>query len=964
MIFFLDNSSGPMQASRRRQPRAPPRAAGAGTTAANWLAIAAAGLGLLLAGCNGGPTPEPSRDCAYTGSDLLPLLSSSWQQVSVADGWGERWTAARKWVERQLVPHDQWVALGWCEFRQDHIDSAELAFEVAVGRVRHSADASTGLGYVALRRGNIADAVTRFSASLRHAPNSTDAIQGLTLALQRLPSGDPSATTALETARDLARVRPADKSLQYVVAMADRRSGGGGEMRLKPDVDAVRPEYFARAGDDYLEIRDQQGNWQPLFVKGINLGPARPGYFASEAPEDEATWETWLGMIADLGANAVRVYTLQPPAFYRALATHNGETGSRRLWLLQGVWADLPPQDNFDDAGYVSWFQAEIARVVDAVHGDLILEPERGNARGIYDADVSGDTLAWIVGREWEPFAVAAYEQRHPDHCSHPGRFVTVSSGHPMECWIAGILDYTAGYEARRHGQARPLTFANWPTLDPLFHPTESTRSEEDQLRHRLTGEPLPARTDLAWDDDAVSVDASLISGSQDFPAGIFASYHVYPNFPYFMNLDPTYAQVRDADGVNRYAGYLRALKAHHGRQPVLVAEFGMSTSRGTAHLQPEGLNHGGHDEAEAMRQTARLLDSISRERMAGGVAFEFMDEWFKGTWSTSPFEVPEENRPRWFNAESPEQSYGLFANRPASPVRVDGRADDWTALPALASATTAGEGWAGLESLGATYDSGWVYILIKTAGRGPVDWSRVAFSIGLDTYAPERGERRLPSPAACESASGMEFAVSLRGPGASELLVTPPYLVRSPAETGVSLPLLSPQEATGGFARPMLETNRERYGRDGTRFPAQRVAPGTLRFGSLDPSAPAFDTLTDVAVSDDGIIELRLPWALLNFGDPSSGQVLHNPAASGSFKTETTDRIFLLACAVDLSRPGAMIQLPARGAGPATLPLDAWVMPDFVLEPKYGIEKLRTAFGQIADRPPPLGRDRTDSSP
>lgn len=964
MIFLLDNESASRPASHRLRRRAPPRPAGVSTTAANWLAIAAANIGLLLAGCTSGSAPESDRGCAYTGADLLPLLSSNWQQVSAAGGWGDRWTAAQQWVERQLVPHDEWVALGWCEFRQDHIDTAALAFQVAIGRVRHSADASTGLGYVALRRGNVANAVTRFSASLRHAPKSTDAIQGLTLALQRLPSGDPSARTALETARDLTRLRPADKSVQYLVAMADRRSGGVGEIRLKPDVDAVQPEYFARAGNDYLEIRDQQGNWQPLFVKGINLGPAQPGHFASEAPEDEATWEAWLGMMADLGANAVRVYTLQPPAFYRALAAHNGQAGSRRLWLLQGVWANLPPEDNFDDADYVRWFQAEIARVVDAVHGDLILEPERGNARGIYDTDVSGDTLAWIVGREWEPFAVAAYEQRHPGNCSHPGHYVTVASGHPMECWIAGILDYTAAYEARRHGQARPLTFANWPTLDPLFHPTESTRSEEDQLRRRLTGAPLPARTDPAWDDDAVSVDATLISGTGNFPAGIFASYHVYPNFPYFMNLDPAYARVRDADGINRYAGYLRALKAHHGHQPVLVAEFGMSTSRGTAHLQPEGLNHGGHDEAEAMRQTARLLDSISRERMAGGVAFEFMDEWFKGTWSTSPFEVPEENRPRWFNAESPEQSYGLFANRPASPVRVDGRADDWTALPALASTTTTDAGWAGLESLGATYDSGWVYILIKTAGRGPIDWSRVAFSIGLDTYAPERGERRLPPPAACESASGMEFAVSLRGPGASEVLVTPPYVKRSPAETGVSLPLFSPLEATGEFARATLETNRERYARDGTRYPAQRVAPGLLRFGSLDPSAPAFNTLTDVAVSDDGIIELRLPWALLNFGDPSSGQVLHNPVASGGFKTGQTEQISLLACAVDLSRPAAMTQLPVQGAGPATLALGTWVMPDFVLEPKYGIEKLRTAFAQIADRPGPVSRDRMDPSP
>ena len=116
--------------------------------------------------------------------------------------------------------------------------------------------------------------------------------------------------------------------------------------------------------------------------------------------------------------------------------------------------------------------------------------------------------------------------------------------------------------------------------------------------------------------------------------------------------------------------------------------------------------------------------------------------------------------------------------------------------------------------------------------------------------------------------------------------------------------------------------------------------------------------------MSDDGVIELRLPWALLNFGDPSSGQVLHNPVASGGFKTEPTDRIGLLACALDLSRPRAMTQLPAQGAGPATLPLGAWVMPDFVLEPKHGIETLRAAFGQIADRPDPVGRGITEPSP
>jgi len=920
---------------------------------------------LLLGGCSGGSTPA-SKPCDQVEAEIGPLLSGSSTTLTQAQGWRGHWVAARMWVERQLVSHDEWVALGWCAFRRDHIDDAAGAFEVAIGRVRHSSDASTGLGYVALRRGDVGQAVTLFSAALRYAPDSRDARQGLTLALQRLSSGDPSAQAALETARSLARAKPDDRTTQYLVAMADRRSGGSGEIRLKADVNALQPEYFARAGSDYLEVRNDQGAWQPVFVKGVNLGPAQPGRFASEAPEDEQTWSGWLDMIAGLGANTVRVYTLQPPAFYRALAAHNAGADSRRLWLLQGVWADLPPNDDFDDSAYVASFESEIARVIDAVHGDLVYEPERGATRGIYDTDVSRDTLAWIVGREWEPFAVAAYEQLRPGPCSHAGRFVVVTQARAMECWIGRMLDYAAAYEARRDGQARPLTFANWPTLDPLAHPTETTRAEEDQLRHRLTGAPLPARKDRAWDDDAVSVDATRMSGSAGFPPGVFASYHIYPNFPYFMNLDPGYAAVQDDEGVNRYAGYLRALKAYHGHQPVLVAEFGMSTSRGVAHLQPDGLNHGGHDETEAMRDSARLLRTIDREGMAGGVAFEFMDEWFKGTWSTSPFEIPDEHRPRWFNAESPEQSYGLFANRPATPIRVDGDPADWAALPDLASVTapTAAGGWNAIESLRATYDAGWVYLLIRTTGRGPVDWSRVAYSIGLDTYDAARGERVLPAPASCESPSGIEFAVSLRGPGQSELLVTPPYVERHPAETGASLPLFSPLEPTGRFARPMLETNRERYARDGTVFPAQQVMPGRLRFGSLDPASAVFNTLTDVAVGDDGTIELRLPWALLNFADPSTGQVLHNPVASGSFKTATTDRIELTVCAADPMHPGITAQLPAPGALPASLRLQNWVMPDFVLEPKYGIESIRRAFAEIADRPGSQDRVSSDDSP
>jgi len=906
-----------------------------------------------LAGCSPTPLSQP-ESCDVLSKDVAPLLDTHWSDVSGASGVSGTWHAARLLIEKQLVTHDEWIGLGSCALRAGEIEQAGRAFLVASQRVRNSVDASVGLGHVALRSDRTGEAVDRFAFALRHAPSSIDGREGLQLALERLPVGDPAARVAVEALERLGSAKNVSDRDRYLLAMALRRAGDAGEIRRRTDRPAGEPGYWARVGADYLEVEDGQGNWQGVFVKGINIGPALPGKFASEPPEDEATWSAWLSDASELGANAIRVYTLQPPAFYRALAAHNEQRPENRLWLLQGVWADLPSNDDFDDVRYVSGFEREIARVIDAVHGDLILDPERGTARGVFDTDVSSSTLAWIVGREWEPFAVAGFLGHRPGTCQYAGQFVSVAQGNAMECWIGRMLDYAAGYEANRHNAMRPVTFANWPTLDPLHHPTEATRGEEDQLRHQLTGRPLPERTVPAWDDDAVSIDAKVISGTADFGPGVFASYHIYPNFPYFINLEPAYAEVADSEGPLRYAGYLRELKAHHGSQPVLVAEFGMSSSRGVAHVQPEGLDHGGHDEADAMKQSARLLRAIHAERMAGGVAFEFMDEWFKGTWSTSPFEIPEDHRPRWFNAESPEQSYGIFANRPVAPVRVDGDASDWSDQPLLAEATPAKIGWSALRGLKATYDAGWLYLMLETMGTTEPDWSSTRIAIGLDTYDEQRGERALPAPAGCATATGVEFAVILAGPDDSQLLVTPTYLQRHPAESSGRIEIYSPEQPAGRFVPPSLETNRERYTRDGRRIPPIHVAPGRLRFGSLDPASGMFDTRSDVAVGPGGVIELRLPWALLNFADPSSGRVLHHEPGASAVGTRETGHVRIYACAVDGS-PGDVQEL-----APAVLPLQPWVTPEHVFEPKHGVEHLRAAFREIPRLAPrATGRSR-----
>ena len=925
--------------------------------AATVAAVLLAGLG--SGGCRSGQAQEP--DCDFLRADLLPLLEARWADVWQATGPGAALKAIRLGIERQLVAHDSWAALGWCELADENHAVAEAAFREARGRVRHSVDAAIGLGHIALREGDPATAVDWFYKALQGAAHSADAAEGLALAVDALADGAPAAALAQTGAARALRARPSDRAMRYTEVAASRKAGGPGELRRQADAAAGELRYFARAGEDYLEVLQPDGNWRALFVKGVNVGPALPGRYPSEAPRDEGTWTEWLQQMAALGANAIRVYTLQPPAFYRALAAYNGAEEGAPLWLLQGVWAELPPDHDFDDPAYVRDFHAEIARVIDAVHGDLVFSPPRGHARGVYDADVSPYTLAWIIGREWEPFAVVAFDEMHPDPCSYEGRFVAVRDGNAMECWIGATLEFAAAYEARRFAAGRPLTFANWPTLDPLHHPTEANRAEEDAWRLQRDGIPIPERTGPAWDDDAISVDTTLMTATPAFAPGVFASYHVYPNFPYFMNLEPSFAAVEDEYGSFRYAGYLRALKAYHGRQPVLIAEFGMSTSRGIAHVQPEGLHHGGQHEPDAMRTTARMAHAIHDEGLAGGVVFAFMDEWFKSTWSTSPFEVPEDQRAFWFNAESPEQSYGLWAARPLAPVSLTGQADEWRAAPRLASAAAdadaeahadaATDGWLHLRGLRAKHDAGYLYVLLETDGRGPVDWSQTAYTVGLDTYAPERGERILPPPAACPTATGVEFAAVLRGPGDSTLLVTPPYRLRHPAASGRIDELASPLAPTGRFEALELLTNRERFTRDGTRIPARHVEPGRLRFGSLDPDAPDFDTRSDVVVGTaDGIIELRLPWGLLNFADPSTGRVLHQLEAGPELGTAITTSLRLYACAQDPTDATRASRLPAAGKEPAPFFLNPWTEPGYQLEPKHGIELVVEAFEALPD--------------
>lgn len=875
------------------------------------------------------------------------------------------------------------VERAWSEYRAGRLDAAGSLFEGALECVPDDAGARTGLGYVALRQGRETRAVELFDAVLARDSAAVDALVGRGLLAWR--AADPGlagrlAERALELAPEHAdarglRDRVADSGWRPVVAVE------------RPPLDLPDTlRYPARTRGDGFEIRTPDG-WVPFYMKGVNLGAALPGKHPSQFP-DSLTYAGWIDDMSEMGANVVRTYTIHPPWFYQALAEHNASRPERPLWLVHGVWTELPPEHDYEDEEWEGEFFAEMRRVVDLIHGRADIAPRRGHAWGAYTADVSPWTLAYIIGREWEPYSVVAFNDLHPGSRSWRGRYLSLDSGTAMEVWLARACEEMVAYETDTYRAQRPIAYTNWPTLDPMWHPTETTVDEEVAIREAL-GETV-GKAPLEYDNDATGLATGAVRPTGAFRAGYFASYHAYPYYPDFMVLDPAYADARSPWGPSNYFGYLRDLKSRHPDVPVIVAEYGVPTSLGVAHLQPQGWHHGGHTEDAMAEIDARLTREIAAAGFAGGILFAWIDEWFKKNWIVIEFEIPLERNRLWLNRLDAEQHYGVIAMEPAERTpggTLAGRARAWRARPALYAAHDG-------STLRAAADEAYLSLFYES-GDGGTDALPERLLIGFDTVDPEAGDRRWPGAVGDPLPVGIEFALEVT-PGRARLLVdppsnpfalqpvresepldgarepeTPPVRRREGAitdpvpqatftarrEQRFHRPFRSLPNADGRFDSLRVITNRPRFGRDTTEYLGAGYDRGIL------PGGPGPDGLWETDESR-GLIEIRIPWMLLNFTDPSARRVLQelpagvtresvgaepgapsDAAAADAFGTVTVPHIRIVAAA---TRGGRTRVWPAPGAEPARFTWETWETPEWRARKRPLYEAMRRVFEAI----------------
>jgi hypothetical protein len=354
-----------------------------------------------------------------------------------------------------------------------------------------------------------------------------------------------------------------------------------------------------------------------------------------------------------------------------------------------------------------------------------------------------------------------------------------------------------------------------------------------------------------------------------------------------------------------------------------------------------------------------RLTREIEAAGMAGGAVFGWIDEWFKRAWISSPLELPPDRSRMWWNRMDPEQHYGVLAVEPEP--RLGGtlaeRAQGWDTVAPL---YTGADG----SQLKGHADEAYLWLQVS----GPL--ARVPrLLLGFDVLDPKAGSMRLPGAGAPVVPVGIEFVLQI-GPDSARMLASPranPYRVRlvprgwakrdhrspitrEPAgffagsyTQELNEPFVAQAASDGRFDPLFVVVNRARIGGDSANYLGMGYDRGVLPRGPLPDGA--------WERSPDGqVLEVRIPWVLLNITDPSSHRVV-GTGGDGSGATApitSLDGVRIVAAAQDSARHWHVLPASGRRGDVASFGWAGWEQPRYRIRRRPVYFALRALFTEL----------------
>ncbi len=660
---------------------------------------------------------------------------------------------------------------------------------------------------------------------------------------------------------------------------------------------------FVKVEGESIKMR-RGDNWEDFTVKGVNMGSGMPGEWTNDFKIEEDTYYRWFGLMQEMGANTLRIYAIQAPDFYKAFYRYNTECQQQNkepLWLIHGLWVNDYVQHSRLDAysnEFIDTFITDCRSLVDVIHGRKTISLGRmaSAGSGNYRKDISPWVIGYILGVEWERDVVIYTNQMYEEMTPYNGTYMCgAENARPVENLLAEVGDKLLAYESDKYKTQKLIAFSNWPTTDPFKYSASVTKKN----------------------GKTAYVDVERVITTDKCISGQFASYHIYPYFPDYF--DTAYEEklflenggsfeisdnnfkyleykleITDAADVtdyfteedyyddkgrlNTYYTYLKAINNFHS-MPVVVSEFGVSTGRGIARKDKNtGRSQGHMSEQEQGLALIDCWEDVINAGSAGGCVFSWQDEWFKRTWNTKPL-VNLNRTVYWSDYQTNEQFFGLLTfdtGKEKSVCYVDGDTSEWSEEDIVTKNET--------NSLSVKYDEKFIYLMIQ---KKDLDFENEALYIPFDitpktgsTYCQNNGlkfERECDFLLTVNGSRNSRLSVQQRYEALRSTFADSAYKINAFEKGNV------PDKNTPVFVDidMMLQTISKVGDHSGTTYP-EVFETGVLTYGNANPESDEFNSLSDFMHSGD-CVEIRLPWLLFNFSDPSKMEI-HDDYYDGNY--------------------------------------------------------------------------------
>ena len=606
-------------------------------------------------------------------------------------------------------------------------------------------------------------------------------------------------------------------------------------------------EVISYADNKKLMIANDD-SYEEVIVKGVNIGGSIPGHYVTDYAIPYETYYSWLESIHELGSNTVRLNTIFNDDFYDAFYDYN-EAHDEKLYLIQGINLDSYVLNSHHDGFSHAYYGELITRAenaVDVVHGRKKMTLNNVG-KGKYKKNVSKYVLAYVVGSEWIDDTIMYTDNKYKDRSGFSGNYISTEDGAtPFETMLAKVLDHLITYETKKYNEQHSISFINSPATDPVGD-IPVIKEDENEVTY-LTPENLKF-----FYHKIVRLDIEHLKSQNNYE-GLFAAYNISSYYPNYLSYEKDEYE-------DTYYTYLRKLNNHH-KVPVLVTEFAYSTSRGVSSLADDKYgNFGGMTEEEQGNAFVNAYHTIIETGSAGGLIATWQDEWDKRSWNTiEKIDIPETMN--WNDVQTTNQGLGLLTFDPGkeqSVCYVDGEISEWSEEDIVVDTKDL--------SLSVKQDEKYLYFFVDKKKNQqmplyiPLDVTNKSGTKSADYYNL-KFDRDVDFLIVLDGTEGkilvQEYYDVLNAVDGYELLGRNSYEFKPSKDSSKfdDINLLIEPYSTNKYSRNYKQ--------------ATLVNTGHLTFGNGNPSSTDYNSQADF-YENDGKIEIRIPWQILNFSDPSS---------------------------------------------------------------------------------------------